>query len=215
MVNLSECCFQNIPRASHYQGNKQYEASAGILCSCLSLVSVAWSFIRNVSPWDFFDFDHILASRNELLNYINKLQLLGTDDSPTEFALQECRNNLDFLENRLWEIALNAFMISPVEIISGCNNLDNKICQIYQSHSRGENGEVLTNCAAVLLKFKSLHQMERCIKHVYYQGNRETMYFQLQFIKCLYSEDIKLRIVFDLELKQLRVRGRREGEKIQ
>ena len=49
--------------------------------------------------------------------------------------------------------------------------------------------------------------MERYIKHVYYQGNWDTMYFLMQFIKCLCSEDERLRTVSDLQLERLKFRG--------
>ena len=74
---------------------------------------------------------------------------------------------------------------------------------IFDSHSRDEEGKISPNGTAVLLKFHSLAKLEEYIKGVYYGENQQSsVYFQIQFVKFLCSEnDIK---ALRSELKRLR-----------
>lgn len=63
----------------------------------MTLVSIAWPFIKYVPSRDSFDLDCFLASGYELSSRINKFPLLGTNDLPRVLELCEGKVNVDFL----------------------------------------------------------------------------------------------------------------------
>ena len=99
---------------------------------------------------DSFDHDCILASGYELFSRLNKFPLLGTDDLPRVFALYEGNVNVDFLENRTWEIVLNAFLI----LIWTINFV---YIYLFDSHSSDGKGEITLACIVVLSKYGEIH----------------------------------------------------------
>ena len=51
-----------IVQATHHQGDLRYGVTAGVQCSCISLMSVCWSTFISVTMWDGTDLDMILEN---------------------------------------------------------------------------------------------------------------------------------------------------------
>ena len=71
-----------IAQATHHQGGIHYGATAGIQCSCISLMSVCWSTFISATMWDGTDLDMILGNGDRLLKSLNLYRSLGVDDLP-------------------------------------------------------------------------------------------------------------------------------------
>ena len=169
-----------------------------------------------------------------VINFSRTLQIfryLSIDDLPhhlflwTQHILQ-----VQYLENMTGEICLNAYITSISQIISNCQCLGNgalliinnytlsilwgrQCFFIFDSHSRDEEGKHAPNGTAVLLKFHSLAKLEEYIKNTYYGQNQQqsSMYFQIQFIKFLCSEDDTQAI--SSELRRLRTLLKKQRER--
>ena len=72
-------------QATHHQGDIRYGMSRGRKFSCMSLLSVCWTFFKSVSIWDYFDLDCILQKGDILFKSLNNYRYLGMEDLPQEF----------------------------------------------------------------------------------------------------------------------------------
>ena len=54
---------------------------------------------------------------------------------------------------------------------------------LFDSHSRDKNGNLLSSATAVLLKFDTSHSLHNEIKSLSYNTYALTLHFQVQFIK--------------------------------
>ena len=62
---------------------------------------------------------------------------------------------------------------------------------LFDSHSRDKNGNLLSSATAVLLKFDTSHSLHNEIKSLYYNTYALTLHFQVQFIKVHGSSNNK------------------------
>ena len=202
----------NIVQATHHQGDSRYGASAGIQCSCMSLMAVCWNMFKSVARWDRYDLDRILQSGDQLFKSLNMFRVLGVDDLPARVSIYDSAVDIVFLENKTGEITLNVYLISMTDILSTCSNhgkgalliisgyvlgiIWGRNCfYLFDSHSKDGEGNVSQNGTAVLLKFDTFSNLEEYIKQIYYSGqNNETLYFQIQFINVVCTHEIKEHI---------------------
>ena len=112
-----------IVQATHHQGDLRYGATAGIQCSCMSLMSVCWSTFISVTMWDGTDLDMILENGDRLFKSLNQYRLLGVDDLPRSVDIYSHSVDIFLLDNKTGEITLNAYLVSLKEIIESCLNI--------------------------------------------------------------------------------------------
>ena len=103
---LSSGRLTKIVRVTHHQGDLRYGVTAGIQCSCMSLMSVYWNTFIAVTTWDGTDLD----VEDRLFKSLNRYRLLGVDDLPRTVNIYS------------HSVTLNAYLISLREIIESCLN---------------------------------------------------------------------------------------------
>ena len=108
------------------------------------------------------------------------------EDFPQELQIENRSINVEHLENQTGEITSGAYLLSITEtkmsvqqigagallivnnyILSLTQGNDSK-AYLLDSHSKAENGNLLSSSTAVLLKFVTLHLPEHYEKSVYY-----------------------------------------------
>ena len=65
-----------VVQGTHHQGVIGYGTTAGIQCSCISLMAVCWSHIKSIPRWNSNDLDRILKKGDEFFKSLNKFKLL-------------------------------------------------------------------------------------------------------------------------------------------
>ena len=78
---LSSGTSTKIVRATHHQRDLRYGATAGIQCSCMSLMSVCWNSFISETTWDGgTDLDIILENGDRLFKSLNQYRLPGVNE---------------------------------------------------------------------------------------------------------------------------------------
>ena len=93
-----------VVQTTHHQGDVRYGASRGTQYSCMSLVSVSWTFFKFPGLWDKFDLDYILHEGDQLFKFIGKFSYLEMEDLPQEFLIENSSINVELLENKTGEL---------------------------------------------------------------------------------------------------------------
>ena len=196
-----------IGQATHHQGDLRCYcrgftdgATAGIQCSCMSLMSVCWSTFTSVTTWDGTDLDMILENCDRLFKYLNQCRLLVVNDLPRSVDIYSHSVDIFLLDNKTGEITLYVYLVSLKEIIESCLNIGSgallimsgyifgilwgKDCvYIFDPHSKDDEGNISQNGTAILIKFETLDDLEDYIILIYYSSHHhKTVYFQMQFI---------------------------------
>ena len=73
-------------QVTHHQGDIKCGMLRGIQCSCMSFISVCWTFM-SVSIWDSFDLNFILQKGDLLFKSLNNYRYLGMENLPHETFL--------------------------------------------------------------------------------------------------------------------------------
>ena len=68
--------------------------------------------------WDKFDLDYILSEGNQLFRLIERFRYLGIGGLPKDFLIENSSINLEFLEDKTWEITAGSYLISISEIVN-------------------------------------------------------------------------------------------------
>ena len=105
-------------QSTHHQGDLRYGISRGIQCSRMSLMYVTWTMFKSAGIWDKYDLDYILSEGNQLFKPIERFRYLGIGGLPKEFLIENSSINLEFLEDKTWEITAGAYLISISEIVN-------------------------------------------------------------------------------------------------
>ena len=92
-----------VVQTTHHQGDVRYDASRGIQCFYMSVISVSWTLFKSPGLWDKFDFDSILGKVDHLFKIIGKFRYLGMEDLPQEFSIESCPINVELLDRRQQE----------------------------------------------------------------------------------------------------------------
>ena len=78
---LSSGTSTKIVRSTHHQRDLRYGATAGIQCSCMSLMSVCWNSFISETTWDGgTDLDIILENGDRLFKSLNQYRLPGVNE---------------------------------------------------------------------------------------------------------------------------------------
>ena len=68
----------------------RYDASTGIQCSWMSLISVSWTLFKSSGLLHKLNFDCILGKKNQLFKFIGKLRYFGMDEFFDRKLFCEC-----------------------------------------------------------------------------------------------------------------------------
>ena len=110
----------------------------------MSLVSVGWPFFRSPGLWDKFDLECILCKRDQLFklnNMFSTAEIVNSDKQHGTGALLIVNN------------CILGFIFLGIESI-----------YLFDSHSKGENGNLSNFSAVVSLHSDRLYPSENCIR---------------------------------------------------
>ena len=85
------------------QGDLGQGATAGIQCSCMSLMLVCWNTFTSVTTWDGTDLDMILENGDRLLKPLNQYRSLGVNDLPKAVNIYSYSVDILLLDNKTGE----------------------------------------------------------------------------------------------------------------
>ena len=181
-----------------HQGDVRYGTSSGIRCSCISLVSVSWRFVRSSDLLNKFDLDCIVGKGNQLFTFIGKFRYLGIEDLPQNFSIGNSSVKVELLKSKTGEITAGSHLLSVAKIVNvqqigtGALLIVNYILDLFwgidsiclfHSHIKDDNGNLSSSGTEVLLKFDKMHSLENYIQSVYHNAYPLTLCFQVQFAK--------------------------------
>ena len=186
-------------------------STAGIQCACNSLYALCWSTIKRVSVWTTSDLDYVLENGNSLFKSINTNMALNVDDLPANVNIEDCSLDVILLENEAGVMSsTEQFNFVKMSFQSKTNTGTGAIFFINgytfaliwnksgiflcDSHSRNKEGLITADGASVLLKFKTLDDVQNYIKEVYtLSQNFQVLTFQMQYINIeVKTTDISL-----------------------
>ena len=189
-----------VTQGSFHQGNPKFGHTAGIQCACNSLYALCWSAIKRVSVWTTSDLDYVLENGDILFKGLNTDMALNVDELPGNVHIEGCSLNVILLENETGVLnttdQINFLKISfqmktntgtgAIFFINGYtfaliwNKSGIFLCD---SHSRSEEGFITADGTSVLLKFKTLNEVQNYIKEVYMLSqNLQVLTYQIQYI---------------------------------
>ena len=198
-------------QGSFHQGHPKFGHTAGIQCACNSVYALCWSVIKRVSVWTMSDLDYVLENGDCLYKSLNTNLTLNADELPKNVTIEGCSLNVILLENETGVMnttdELNFLKISfqtktntgtgAIFFINGYtfaliwHKLGIFLCD---SHSRNEEGFITSDGASVLLKFKTLDDVQNYIQEVYMLSqNFQVLIYQIQYINIeVRNADISL-----------------------
>ena len=97
ILSIRDYTIIKVVQATHHQGDVRYGSSWGIKYSCMSLMSITWTFFRSPALWDKFDLHSILGKVDQLFKFIGKFRYLEMEDLPQEFLEEKFYINVQFL----------------------------------------------------------------------------------------------------------------------
>ena len=107
------------------KGDIRYGTTAGIQCSCMSLMSICWSIVKTIARWDSDDLDRILQNGDCLFKSLSIYRLLGVEDLPAEVSNCGHVFRIELLENKAREITLYTYLMSLTETVSSSDLIGN------------------------------------------------------------------------------------------
>ena len=108
-----------------------------------------------------------------------RYRLLGADDLPRTVNIYSYSVDIFLLDNKTGETTLNAYLVSLKEIVKSCLNIVSgallifgliwgKECvYLFDSHSKDYEGNIYQNGSAILIKFKTLDELQDYTKLIY------------------------------------------------
>ena len=203
-----------VVQGSFHQGDPKFGQTAGIQCACNSLFSLCWSSIKRVTVWTTCDLDYVLESGDQLYKSLNINNMLSVDDLPrnvkvegyaltatmleNENGIMNIIDDIDFLERSYRKVSdtgngliffINGYTFSLIWSKSAIFLCD--------SHSRNREGFLTPDGTSILLKFKSLNDVQRYITNVYLaHQNMQITFYQLQYIKIA-TENIDIPLMLN------------------
>ena len=198
-------------QGSFHQGDLKFGHTAGIQCACNSLYALCWSTIKRVSVWTTSDLDYVLENGDGLFKSINTNMALNVDELPVNVNIEGHSLGVILLENESgvmntteqfnflkmsFQSEMNTgtgaiFFINGYTFALIWNKSGIFLCD---SHSRNNEGFITADGTSVLLKFKTLDDVENYIKEVYMLSqNFQVLTYQIQYINIeVKTTDISL-----------------------
>ena len=187
-------------QGSFHQAHPKFGHSAGKQCACNSLYALCWSVIKRVSVWITSDLDYVLENGDCLYQSLNTNLTLNVDELPRNVTVEEGSLKVILLENETGVMnttdQLNFLKISfqtktntgtgAIFFINGYTFalIWHKLgIFIFDSHIRNEEGFITSDGSSVLLKFKTLDNVQNYIEEVYMLSqNIQVLTCQIQYI---------------------------------
>ena len=187
-------------QGSFHQGHPKFGHTAGIQCACNSLYALCWSTIKRVSVWTTSDLDYVLENGDSLFKSINTNMALNVDELPVNVNIEGHSLDVILLENEAgvmktteqfnflkmsFQTKTNTgtgaiFFINGYTFALIWNKSGIFLCD---SHSRNKEGIITADGASVLLKFKTMDDVQNYIKEVYMLSqNFQVLTYQMQYI---------------------------------
>ena len=194
------CNFLKVVQGSFHQGDPKFGHTAGVQCACNSLFAICWSVIKRVTVWSTYDLDYILANGDFMYKSLHTDEVLTLDDLPPNVTVEGCEVQVFRLENESgWINIANRFDMLETSFKNTGNTGSGMIFFISgytfaviwsksgifvcDSHSRDKNGHIVPDAYSILLKFKSLYDVQNYIDDVYLVGqNIQSTLCQIQYI---------------------------------
>ena len=196
-------------QGSFHQGNPKFGHTAGIQCACNSLYALCWSVIKRVSVWTTSDLDYFMEKGDCLFKSLNTNLTLNIDELPRNITIEGCSLKVILLENETgvmnvtdqflkisFQTKTNTgtgaiFFVNGYTFALIWHKLGIFLCD---SHSRNEEGFITSDAASVLLKFKTLDDVQNYIEEVYMLSqNVQVLIYQIQYINIeVRNADISL-----------------------
>ena len=198
-----------VVQGSFHQGNPKFGNTAGIQCTCNSLFAICWSVIKRVTLWTTSDLDYILENGDSMYKSLNTDNILNVDDLPHNISVEGYMLTVTMLQNETGAISTNN-QFDLLERSYKENNTGNRLIFfisgytfsliwsksaffLCNTHSRDEKGYITSNGTSVLLKFKSLHDVQNYITEVYLvQQNTQSTFCEIQYVHVETENDISL-----------------------
>ena len=189
-----------IVQGSFHQGDPKFGYTAGVQCACNSLFAICWSIVKRVTVWSTYDLDYILENGDSMYKSLNTDKILSLDDLPPNVTVEGYVMQVIKLENESEWINVTArfdmlersykkirntgsgiiFFISGYTFALIWSKSGFFLCD---SHSRSKNGYIVPDGTSILLKFKSLCDVQNYIVEVYLvRQNIQSTLCQLQYI---------------------------------
>lgn len=209
-----------------HQGNSKYGESAGTQCVANALYSIVWSTLHKVSLWTNWDLDYILDNGDILYKSLNVSGAIAFDQLPETIFIEGIRLCITFLENKNGALtpSLNKFLKfsenqnGMMFMIGGFTTsiIWNKPhFYLFDSHSRNSDGSFIADGHSVLLKFRTINDLEGFIKHSYlYKQNLTCSHYEIQTVKVAVSESQSTLIASSIRKRKKREKYQNSKEQI-
>ena len=178
---------------------QKFGHTAGIQCACNSLFAICWSVIKRVTVCTTSDLDYILENGDSMYKSLNTDNILNVDDLPHNISVEgymltvSTNNQFDLLEGSYKENNTGNGLIFFISGYTFPLIWSKSAFFLCDSHSRDEKGYITSNGTSVLLKFKSLHDVQNYITEVYLvQQNTQSTFCQIQYVHVETQSDISL-----------------------
>ena len=184
-------------QGSFHQADLRFGYTAGIQCSCNSIISICYAKFRKISLWKYHDLDYILEQGDANFKQLGFKEMPYTDEFPRELNLE---NNLCFVKSFVChdgefvsdDAAINFVSkellqgnCGAIVIINGYSiaiMYQKEKIFVFDSHSRDSCGNIVSNGTSTLMQFLSLQQV-RC----YIQQTYKTNFFQVLYVKISFQ----------------------------
>lgn len=185
---------------SFHQGDQKFGSTAGIQCMCNSLLSICWSAIKRISSWKSFDLDYVLECGDDNFKNVKIYRPLSVEELPSVVNIeQRCvavvlgDKFTGFLGDVRYFAQHNAMNSASVGngliFIAGGYSVsiiwEKMSIYLFDPHSRDSHGSFSLDGSSILLKFKSLCDVQSHIKKNYRQNlaDFENCPFEVQYVQ--------------------------------
>ena len=181
---------------SFHQADLRFGYTAGIQCSCSTIISICYSKFRKLCLWKFHDLDYILNQGDANFKQLGFTKSPYVDEFPRQLMLENYLCSIDcFMHHGEFvskDTAVN--FVSKELLTSNCGAIlvisGYSVAIIFQQgkfhvfdpHSRDQSGNVVQNGTSVLMQFLSLQQIRHYIQQMY-----ETNFYQVLYVKTSFQ----------------------------
>ena len=161
------------------------------------MFSLCWSTIKRVTVWKTWDIDYILEKCDQLYKSLNVYTPLNIDELPCHVNIEDCSLIVRLLSQEQGDISNNItnyfLKVSYQETLYTRHDLiflingytfaliwSKQGFFLFDSYSRSTEGFVALDGYSILMKFKSLDEVQNYIRQMYLsQQNNSSLYYQI------------------------------------
>ena len=206
-----------VVQGSFHQGDLKYGYTAGIQCSCNTLVSICFSKFKEIEYWKFYDLDFILDEGDKNFKQLGLTEYPYVDQFPKVVFIEEHDCNIEFElhdgEFTIDNIAIN--FISKETLLQHCGAIliIREYCIsvmfhginffVFDSHSKDALGNYNANGKSILMQFYSIKNIKNYVRKTY--ANDSSCYFQVIYVKTdIANFELKKKIIVSNVIKRQR-----------